>query len=281
MRRFRPSAMAALAVGCLVATSGCAGIWADGGSPTSVAGSPTMPTATGIDYQLGGAYDPPPGVGIVARDSTAVPAPGVWSICYINGFQTQPGELDRWSGARADLVLRDASGDPVVDPDWPDEALLDTSDLEKVARIARELGDDLDRCADRGFDAVEIDNLDSFTRSDGRLDASGATALARALADHVHARGLLVGQKNAAEQASSMRETVGFDFAVAEQCVEFAECRAYTSAYGDRVIDIEYPESGSMSASEICADAARPPLLVIRDRDLVAAGSPGYLREEC
>jgi hypothetical protein len=273
--------LAAIAVGSLAATAGCAAVSTGRDAAPAAVGSKGMPTGGSVDYQLGGAYDPPAGVGIVARDSTAEPAPGVWSICYVNGFQTQPGELERWTAANGDLLLKGMGGRLVTDPGWPDEVLLDTSDASRVERISDILGVDIDRCAAHGFDAVEIDNLDSFTRSGGRLDLDGALALARAFADRVHARGMLIGQKNAAEQTRTIRDSVGFDFAVAEECVAFAECDAYADVYGDRVIDIEYPESGGMSAAEICSAQGRPLRLVIRDRDLVAAGSPGYRREVC
>ena len=62
---------------------------------TGCAGEPqiTLPPDGGTpDYQLGAAYPPPDGVEIVARARTASPPPGVYAICYINGFQTQPGE---------------------------------------------------------------------------------------------------------------------------------------------------------------------------------------------
>jgi len=231
-----------------------------------------FPAGAAVDYQLGGAYPPPDGVGIVARDSTAEPAPGVWSICYVNGFQTQPGEEGRWDD---ELTLRDADGGPVIDPNWPDERLLDTSDAAKRERIARVLAVDVQRCADSGFDAVEFDNLDSFSRTDA-LTVEGNLALAQLLVDHVHELGLLAGQKNSAELAERLRHEVGFDFAVAEECLVFRECGAYTDVYGDAVIDIEYTDEPGTTLEGVCADAARPASTVLRDRDLVAAGEPGY-----
>src|SRR5699024_6855477 len=63
--------------------TGCAGEVSPGDSePTDPgAGAPAAavtppPADTGFDYQLGGAYSPPEGTGIVVRDSTAEPAPG-------------------------------------------------------------------------------------------------------------------------------------------------------------------------------------------------------------
>ncbi len=56
----------------------------------------------------------------------------MYSICYVNGFQTQPGELDAWP--RELLLQRD--GEVVFDPDWPDEALIDTSSAAHREKIA-------------------------------------------------------------------------------------------------------------------------------------------------
>ena len=46
----------------------------------------------------------------------------------------------------ADLLLTDSNGDVVIDPGWPDEALLDTSDADKRDRIAEVMGDWIDDC---------------------------------------------------------------------------------------------------------------------------------------
>ncbi|MET0590279.1 MAG: endo alpha-1,4 polygalactosaminidase [Naasia sp.] len=270
---------AGIAVALMVAVTGCAGAASE--TPRT-----TMPTGVGVDYQLGGAYDPPAGVGIVVRDSTADPVSGAWSICYVNGFQTQPGEIDRWGGRDSDLLLHDPAGAPLMDPGWPDEALLDTSTPDRRERIAEVLAEDIDRCASSGFDALEIDNLDSSTRSRGALDAEDAVALARLLAERVHALGLAIGQKNAADEVDRMRDGVGFDFAVAEECVEYGECAAYTAGYGDAVIDIEYLDDVPVPEREaavkaICADPSRPDALVIRDRDLRAEGEGDYFRATC
>ena len=89
------------------------------------------------------------------------PLTDLYNICYVNGFQTQPGEGEAWLAEHPDLVLRDASGAPFVDPGWPDEYLLDTSTEEKRAGIEGQLSSVLSSCADKGFDAVEIDNLDA------------------------------------------------------------------------------------------------------------------------
>jgi len=272
----------AAAVAVQLAIGGCAAAPPTSGTPSDPGSAPGFPIGAAVDYQLGGAYDPPDGVGIVARDSTEAPAPGVWSICYVNGFQTQPGEEARWVGANADLVLRDGDGEAVRDPAWPDELILDTTTAEHRERIADELGADLERCAAGGFDAVEIDNLDSFTRAEG-LTLDGNLALATLYARQAHNLGLLIGQKNAAEHTRQLREQVGFDFAVAEECVEFGECRAYTDVYGGAVIDIEYTAEGPTAAelASICDDPTRPASTVVRDRDLTTPEAAAYVFARC
>lgn len=229
------------------------------------------------DYQLGGAYDPPSGVGIVGRDRGARPAPDVYSICYVNGFQTQPGELADWPD---DLLLQ-RDGEIVFDPDWPDEALLDTSTGERRDRIAEAVTPWIEGCADAGFDAVEFDNLDSYTRSEGSLSLDDNLSLAGILVDAAHAAGLAAGQKNAAEDAALLQERTGFDFAVTEECAAYEECGAYSAVYGDRVIDIEYTDELPRPFAEMCADGSSPASMVLRDRDLVTPDDRAYVFETC
>lgn len=235
------------------------------------------PAGATPDYQLGGGYDPADGVGIVGRDRSDVPADGLYSVCYVNGFQTQPGELDTWPD---DLVLQ-SDGEPVFDPDWPDEALLDTSTDERRERIAEIVEPWIEGCAESGFDAVEFDNLDSYTRSDDALTLDDNLALAALLVDVAHDSGLAAGQKNAAEDAPVLRERAGFDFAVVEECSVFDECGAFTDVYGDAVIDIEYSDELPRSFDEMCAEDDAPSSMVLRDRDLVTPSDDGYVFETC
>lgn len=214
------------------------------------------------DYQLGGAYAPAADVTVVVRDSTARPEPGVYSICYVNAFQTQPDEH-----VDPGLLLG-------VDPAWPDEHLLDTTQRTAVTDRVRAL---VTTCAQAGFDAVELDNLDSWTRSGGDLRRADTLAVAAAAADHAHAHGLAVGQKNTPGLTADEVADVGFDFAVAEECHEYGECARYTELYGDQVVDVEY--TGSIA--EICADPDRPVMTALRDRDLTAPGSPEHVSEHC
>ncbi|MFZ7087306.1 endo alpha-1,4 polygalactosaminidase [Curtobacterium sp. RRHDQ10] len=237
------------------------------------------PPTTGVpDYQLGGAYPPAAGVTVVTRDSTAEPARGVYDICYVNGFQTQPGS-SAWTG-HDDLLLHRASGARFVDPGWPDETLLDISTAAKRTAIARVLRPTLERCSERGFQAVEFDNLDSWTRSHGLLDRADAVAMASVFVDDAHRLGMAVGQKNT-PQLGARGRSIGFDFAVAEECMQYDECGAYTKVYGRHVIDIEYTDELRQPWSEVCASSERPAMTILRDRDLQPPTSSAYHFEHC
>ena len=280
MRARRRSGVVVAALAALASLTACAD-----GSPAS---APQLPPTSGVfDYQLGGVSDRVDSgdglveIDVVVRDATAEPLEGAYSVCYVNGFQTQPGD-ERWLD-RPELLLRDAGTGPVTDPAWPDEYILDPSTADQRAGILELIGPVIDGCAADGFDAVEIDNLDTWTRFDG-IDEDGAHALAAAYVERAHRAGLAIAQKNAAEIAPVARDELGFDFAVTEECGAWAECAAYTEVYGDHVLQIEYPDSladSSLTFAEVCDQPDRAPLAILRDRDLVAAGGAEHLYDAC
>jgi Glycoside-hydrolase family GH114 len=244
---------------------------------TAPAGTITLPPFNGpFDYQLGGAYAPPADVTIVDRDRTASPAAGVYNICYVNGFQTQPGESAWWLANHPTLLLRDGAGTPLIDPDWPDEYILDISTAAKRAAIATIVGAWIDGCAAAGFDAVEIDNLDTFARFPTRLTADNAVALGRTYADEAHRVGLAIAQKNSAELVSRRTETT-FDFAVVEECSFYDECATFTAGYPLGVLMVEYDRPAFLAA---CAAQAAYSV-VLRDVKLRPVGATSYVREAC
>ena len=83
--------------------------------------------------------------------------------------------------------------------------------------------------------------------------------------------GLAVGQKNLADLDG---RTIGYDFAVAEECGRYRECGDYVRHYGRRVLSIEYRRA---DFDWTCAHyGARLPV-VLRDRAL----SPRGVRAWC
>lgn len=249
-------------------------------SRAASAGVRLPPPAVAADYQLGGAYPAPTGVRIVSRDRMERPASGAYGICYLNAFQTQPADRRWWRTHHRDLLLHDAAGREVTDPGWPGEVLLDTRTPARRAALAGIVGAWIDGCARSRFDAVEPDNLDSWTRSRGLLRRADGIAFARLLTARSHARGLAVAQKNAAD-LSARGPAIGFDFAVAEECQVYDECSAYTAAYGRRVIEIEYADQGRRFFTAACRRRRGRASIIYRDRELSRPGTAGYVYARC
>jgi hypothetical protein len=222
-----------------------------------------LPTGTDVDYQLGGDRPVPDHVGIVVRDRHSPPIAGRYNICYVNGFQTQPDERRFWR-RHWGLVLKHR-GTAVEDTAWG-EWLLDVRSATKRKRLAGIVGGWIDRCAADGFDAVEFDNLDSFTRSRHLIERRAALAFAELLVDRAHDAGLAAGQKNLAGFDGT---SIGFDFAVAEECGRYRECSSYTFSYGDRVLAIEYRRR---DFRRTCRQYGDHLAVVLRDRDLTRHG---------
>jgi hypothetical protein len=245
-------------------------------APTSPNNLTLPPVNAGFDSQLGGDYAPPAGVSIVSRDRLGSPAPGLYNICYVNAYQTQGGDRSFWLNQHASLVLRDSGGNPVIDVNWPDEMMLDTSSAEKRAGLAAVMQTWMADCAARGFSAIEIDNLDSYTRSGGRLSEDDAVAYMGLLSQAAHALGLAIAQKNGSELTGRKAE-LGTDFVIAESCSVYNECGAYTRAYGDHVLFIEYDRA---SFQKGCTNYPQVSI-VLRDQLLSPSGARGYVFQGC
>lgn len=138
-------------------------------------------------------------------------------------------------------------------------AYAEPAPLPTVARI---VGGWTSGCATDGFDAVEFDNLDSFSRSRVLIERKDAIAFARLLVWAAHDVDLAAGQKNLAGFDGT---GIGFDFAVAEECARYDECGSYVSSYGDQVLAVEYRKRDFREACRLYADDLA---IVLRDRAL-------------
>jgi hypothetical protein len=272
----------------ILAALACIGLAATvvgGASAAQAAGTVTLPPANAqFDYQIGAPYTPAASVGVVSRDHSVSPAAGKYNICYVNAYQTQPDDTTTWAGANSDLILHNAKGEKVGDPEW-NEYLLDTSTPAKRTRIAAIVNGWVTECAAKGFNAVEPDNLDSWTRSTSGgkqlLSKQNNVDLAKLLTTFAHQKGLAIAQKNTTDLGSSGKNTIGFDFAIAEECQANAECGDYTSVYGNNVIEIEYNDNDPKYYSQACAAQGKQISVIYRDRDVVAKGQSGYTYKYC
>ena len=241
--------------------------------PTTVAqGFVLPPFPAKLDYQLGGSYAPAADVAIVTRDRTE-PSAGRYDICYVNGFQAQPDALPWWNANHPSLILRTPQGAPVMDPEW-NEAILDISTDAKRAELAVVVGGWVGGCKSAGYEAVELDNLDTYTRFPAYLTQADALDMANRLITISHGAALAVGQKNSAELLAARPR---FDFAVVEQCSQYNECGAFFGAYGNNVLVIEYQQA---AFNRLCQQFPGKTAL-FADVNLVPKGQPAHRRQYC
>jgi hypothetical protein len=246
----------------------------------AVAQDVALPPAGGrYDSQLGGAYDPPPGTLIVSRDRAEPPAPGLYNICYVNAFQTQPQETGWWLTNHPDLLLRQDGG-LAEDSNWPGEILLDTSTGAKRVALAAIVTGWIDQCARDGYQAIEADNLDTYSRSASALSVEDNLAYATLLIDHAHALGLAFAQKNGGE-LGGRGKAAGFDFAIVESCQVYDECDGYVEIFGPLVLEIEYADTDAAHFEAACATRGHQISVIRRDRNLTIPAEPSYFYQTC
>jgi hypothetical protein len=144
------------------------------------------------------------------------------------------------------------------DEPWPGERWLDIRRIDLLRPIIERR---LDMCRDKGFDGVELDEIDGYANNSGfALTRSDQLRYNRFLAREAHDRGLAAGMKNDVEQIPLLVHD--FEFAVDEQCFEYHECRSLLPFIrgGKAVFQAEYrtPTSG------FCAQSIRLGLSSIR-----------------
>jgi hypothetical protein len=195
------------------------------------------PTTEPWQWQLQGEVDlsveaPVYDIGIdVARSVVdAVHAQGDRAICYLSVGTYEPYRAD------ADRFPRRILGERLER--FTNERWLDIRELSILRPI---IADRLDRCAAKGFDAAEPDNVDAYRNRSG-FPLSGADQLRYNawVANAAHARGMAVGLKNDLDQVERLLDH--FDFAVNEQCFQYRECgvlRSFVDA-GKPVYGAEY-----------------------------------------
>ncbi|MCS0636311.1 endo alpha-1,4 polygalactosaminidase [Streptomyces sp. LP05-1] len=134
---------------------------------------------------------------------------------------------------------------------WDGEQWLDIRRTEELEPL---MAARIDMCRQKGFDAVEPDNMDGYKNRTGfPLTAADQLRYNRLIARLAHDRGLSVGLKNDLDQ---IPELVGeYDFAVNEQCAEHDECAELTPFVraGKAVFHVEY----ELETAEFCPEARR------------------------
>jgi hypothetical protein len=174
-------------------------------------------------YDVDGADTP-------ASKVARIHARGARAVCYFSA-----GSYENWRADKERFPAR-VLGEPLEG--WPGERWLDVRERDVLLPIMRQR---MKRCARKGFDAVDPDNVEGYrSRSGFQLSGRDQLRYNRALAREAHALGLAIGLKNDLGQVPQL---VGdYDFAVNEQCFQYRECerlRPFIRA-GKAVFNVEY-----------------------------------------
>ena len=175
-----------------------------------------------------------------AATVSALHAQGKKVICYIDFGTSENFRSD--FGSFPASVQGDTNG-------WPGEKWLDIRQLGVLEPIMTAR---MQMCVQKGFDALEPDNIDGYTNSTG-FPLSGQDQLTYNtwIATEAHNLGLSVGLKNDVDQTTDLEPY--FDWALDEQCNEFSECgteHVFTSA-GKAVFNAEYSGGSSFCTSDV------------------------------
>lgn len=197
-----------------------------------------------IDLSVDGAMYDVDGIDNDAATVAALHAQGRRVVCYISA-----GSWESWRPDAAQfppaVIGRDYSG-------YPGEKWLDIRRIDLLAPILRAR---LDQCAQKGFDAVDADNVDGYQNETGfPLSAADQLAFNRFLATEAHARRMSIGLKNDFDQVLDL--AADFDWSLSESCFYNGECKKLLPflQIGKAVFDIEYTDVGSR-LDQFCAEA--------------------------
>lgn len=170
-------------------------------------------------------------------------------ICYFSAGSYEEGREDA-NAFEASELGRKLEG-------WPGERWLDIRS-SNVLLIMKER---LDLAVQKGCDGVEPDNVDGYKNKTGfDLTANDQLTFNRLIANEAHARNLSVGLKNNLDQVNELVDY--YDFAVNEQCFEYAECQLLTPfiAKGKAVLNAEYDNKyrqNKAKREEMCAKSLK------------------------
>ena len=191
---------------------------------------------------------PYPKVAMIEADGFGTPAstvadlhrsdPGRGVVCYIDA-----GTWENWR-PDAGQFPKSLLGRP--DSGWAGERWLDIAHYRGA--LARIMTARAAMCKRKGFNAVDFDNVDGYGNKTGfPLTAANQLRYDVFLANTTHRLGLSVALKNDLTQIPVLVRY--FDFAVDEQCFQFAQCTTrqnggfgldeFTAA-GKAVFDVEY-----------------------------------------
>jgi hypothetical protein len=200
----------------------------------------TVPTSTNVQmFDIDG-FDN------TAATVAALHAHGTIAVCYIDF-----GTAENWRSDYSEFpasVLGNTNG-------WPGERWLDIrASSGALALIEPIMTARMEMCVQKGFDALEPDNIDSYENNPGfPTTAADQLTFNEWIANTAHSLGLSVGLKNDNDQTAQLEPY--FDWALDEQCNQYQECdteNVFTQA-NKAVFNAEYQGGTGFCAADIAA----------------------------
>jgi hypothetical protein len=176
-----------------------------------------------------------------AQEVAALHARGIHVICYI--------DVGTWENWRSDAGSFPASVRGSVVDGFSDERWLD---IRQLAILEPLIVARMQMCKDKGFDAIEPDNIDGYENDTGfPLTAQDQIVYNTFLAATAHKMGLSIGLKNDIDQVQTLVPL--FDWTLNEQCFEYQECDKLLPFIqaGKAVFNVEY----NLAPSQFCPQA--------------------------
>ena len=237
---------------------------------TPLAGFTQFPAGLTWDWQLDSPRDLTRDVDVLAldyedlsaREIAGLKARGVRTICYVS--------IGTWEDWRDDASAfpPEVIGKPL--PEWPGERYIDMRRLDVIVPI---MAARFAQCADKGFDAIEPDNMGAYDNDTGfEMDGEVLIAYMRALIREAHDLGLAMGQKNAIEMVPALAGVM--DFMINEECHRYRECDALSHyiALDKAVFNAEYTDT-DVDFAAACAKSREVGISsIMKTRDLDRTG---------
>ena len=148
-------------------------------------------------------------------------AQGRHVVCYLDA-----GTLEDW---RPDAKEFPASVQGMEDPGWTGEKWLNISTPEARSIVEGLMEKRMKLCRQKGFDAVDADNVDAWQYSEegetgfgppGTITAEDQLIYDKWLASEAHSLGLAIALKSDTNQIAELQPY--FDFSVDEECIEYS-----------------------------------------------------------
>jgi len=186
-------------------------------------------------------------------------------ICYVN--------VGTWEEWRDDADKFPVSVIGKAWREWEGEKWLDISNIEALSPV---ISARFDECKNKGFDAIEPDNIDIYSEDTG-FDITYEDQIDYNiwLANEAHKRNLSIGLKNNPEQAVELFPY--FDWALTEDCFKDSWCFAVAPfiTAGKAVFSAEYTDR-DIKLEDFCPQAKEMQFsAILKNRELDA------YREEC